>query len=1237
MNADRDAPLSESAARPDEGATLPPTADFESPTVQPDAANKSTDKTHDGVTTEPLIGARTFGEYELLAEIARGGMGVVYKARQKRLNRTVAVKMILAGQLADQDDVRRFLSEAEAAAGLDHPGIVPVYESGEIAGQHFFSMGFVDGQSLAALLAAGPLPPRRAAELVAQVADAVDYAHERGVIHRDLKPGNILLDQEGNPRVTDFGLAKRVAGDSGLTRTGQALGTPSYMPPEQASGKIDAIGRPADVYALGAVLYAALTGRPPFQAATPLDTILQVLEQEPVAPRQLNADIPRDLETIALKCLEKDPHKRYATARDLADELQRFLRGEPIHARPVSRPERAWRWCRRNPVVAMSAASVVVALLTGAGVSTHFAIDERAAKLAAENAAAGERRQAIAADNERVKAEQAAEREKQQRLAAERQSRISDVLRLAAQSQALRADEPIQSILLASHALRLSRDADTSSRASARQALHDSFDSVGGIPLVQRAGRVSPSVAISPDGHWLVTAGDEARLWDLTTDRPAANSFPLGACPNGFAAFSQDGRWLATEDRGTVHLWDLAMDKPAAKAFPFDEGRDPPQSLILSADGHRLATVDKAGSVHIWDLTADDPDKHPLLLRHSIGVRSLAISANGHWVASASPFGAQVWNLTAAEPSKPLKVLAVGQQRIGLSPDAHWLAARGLAGSGISGTRLWDLTATDPNSQPTLLGEGPNAGPLSLLVFSPDGHWLAVDDTGDNTARLWDLTDPAQRCLVLRGHTRPIIGMSISGDNRWAATGSLDKTVRVWDLAATDPAAQAVVLRGHEAAINHLAISPDGRWLATSCGAPGKSRDRTPRLWNLTEDTAVDRIALRGHKKMVFSAAISPDGRLLATGSADKTARLWNLTLGNPTATSQVLNGHEGAVSSVVFAPDGRRLMTASDDKTARVWNLTAVAPAAQCVVLRGHTGPVAKMAISSDAHWLATGCASGDHAVRLWDLKARDPLAGPILLSHPPTTKWPLITGLAFSPDNRLLLTVYNDQKARLWDTSVRDPTAKPILLEAASLLIGAAVAFSSDGRWCATSSPILEHGSRTIRLWDLTAEEPAPSYLTLEPGGNALPIAFAPNGPWLVCGAVDNTVRLWAMTADNRPENVSILTHESDILSAITSADARWLATYTREGLTRVWDLKEPDPSASAVVLSGAGPPLVIAPDGRWLVTGSNALDDGTVRLWRLDPDELIRVARGTAGRGLTEDERRQFMVPAPADATE
>jgi serine/threonine protein kinase len=277
-------------------------------------------------------------------------MGVVYKARQMSLNRTVALKMILAGQLAGEDDVKRFYTEAEAAANLDHPGIVPIYEVGQHEGQHYFSMGYIEGQSLAAKVAKAPLSAGEAAQLVQSVAEAVQFAHDHGVIHRDLKPANVLLDSKGQPRVTDFGLAKRVTGESELTATGQVLGTPSFMPPEQAAGKLDQIGPVSDVYALGAILYTLLTGRPPFQAANPLDTLLQVLEQEPIAPRTLNARIRRDLETIALKCLEKEPRRRYASARELAGELQRFLNGEPIVARPISRTERAWRWCKRKPL-----------------------------------------------------------------------------------------------------------------------------------------------------------------------------------------------------------------------------------------------------------------------------------------------------------------------------------------------------------------------------------------------------------------------------------------------------------------------------------------------------------------------------------------------------------------------------------------------------------------------------------------------------------------------------------------------------------------------------------------------------------------------------------------------------------------------------------------------------------------------------------------------------------------------
>ena len=302
-----------------------------------------------------------FGDYQILGVLARGGMGIVYRARQTSLGRNVALKTILAEQFAGDRDVQRFRSEAQAAATLDHPGIVPIYEVGEHDGRHYYSMALVEGDSLAARIAGGPLESREAARFVEQTAAAVAYAHSQGVIHRDIKPANILIDGGDDVRVTDFGLAKLIEGDHDLTVTGQVLGTPGYMAPEQAEGKKGKVGATVDVYGLGAVLYALLTGRPPFQSESTLETLRLVRESEPVNPRLLNPQAPRDLETICLKCLEKNSQRRYETAADVQFELQRYLRGEPIQARPAGWVYRTWRWCRRRPAAA--AASALLCLL----------------------------------------------------------------------------------------------------------------------------------------------------------------------------------------------------------------------------------------------------------------------------------------------------------------------------------------------------------------------------------------------------------------------------------------------------------------------------------------------------------------------------------------------------------------------------------------------------------------------------------------------------------------------------------------------------------------------------------------------------------------------------------------------------------------------------------------------------------------------------------------------------------
>src|SRR5262245_34230943 len=393
---------------------------------------------------------RYFGDYELLEEIARGGMGVVYRARQVSLNRPVALKMILAGQLATPALVQRFHTEAEAAARLDHPHIVPIFEIGEYDGQHYFSMKLIEGSTLAessscnsrreeAQISISPNvqkksePPhagcyreKEAASLLSKVARAVHYAHQRGILHRDLKPTNILIDSEGEPHVTDFGLAKLIEDDSSLTRSIAILGTPSYMAPEQASGHSKALTTAADVYSLGAILYELLAGQPPFVADNPLEVMRKVMEEDPIPPSVINrqrraeaasftsqmanprSQIDRDLETICLKCLNKDPQLRYGSAQILAEDLDRWRNGEPIQARPVSPAGKLWRWCRRKPTSAVALGSMLMLLVTLAiGSSIAAARIERERKRAKANAVEEARQRSIAEAQKKLAESQA--------------------------------------------------------------------------------------------------------------------------------------------------------------------------------------------------------------------------------------------------------------------------------------------------------------------------------------------------------------------------------------------------------------------------------------------------------------------------------------------------------------------------------------------------------------------------------------------------------------------------------------------------------------------------------------------------------------------------------------------------------------------------------------------------------------------------------------------------------------
>jgi tetratricopeptide (TPR) repeat protein len=593
----------------------------------------------------PSLGTiRYFGDYELLEEIARGGMGVVYRARQISLNRTVAVKMILAGRLASAAEVQRFRAEAAAAANLQHPSIVAIHEVGEHEGQHYFSMDFVEGQNLAQLVREGPLPASRAAAYVRTIAEAIQFAHEHGILHRDLKPSNVLIDTGDVPRITDFGLAKRVKGDSDLTHSGQVIGTPSFISPEQAAGKRQEVGPSSDVYSLGAILYHLLTGRPPFVAGTLETTLAQVLNADPATPRLLNPSIPRDLETICLKCLEKAPARRYETAKELAGVLGRFLRGEPILARPVRAVEKTWRWCRRNPLVSSLVACVLILHIVIAWLSLY--VTYRVNK-----ASGAEKAALVMSVQKQREAEQATANEQQQRRHVEdllkevevqrnrAQTSLVEVARQKEIAEAERAKaveaelEARKQEAAATNALATASKAQSKAEASAREARDEQakVEEVMGFLLGELSDKLRPIGRMD--------------LLRAVTERVLAHyeSIPI-------AGETDERRFAAFKNRGQV----LAIQGDSARAAEAFQ-----TSLEIA---QRLASHDP-GNV-IWQ-------RELLLCHQRIGEISLARGDSAKALEEYEKSLAMAQRLAAQQPSAlPWQQLRLANHvKIG---DVHW-------------------------------------------------------------------------------------------------------------------------------------------------------------------------------------------------------------------------------------------------------------------------------------------------------------------------------------------------------------------------------------------------------------------------------------------------------------------------------------------------------------------------------------------------------------------------------------
>jgi eukaryotic-like serine/threonine-protein kinase len=1082
---------------------------------------------------EPATPIRRLGDYELLEEIARGGMGIVYRARQVSLNRIVALKMIRDSQLATPNAVKRFRIEAEAAARLEHPNLVPLFELGELEGFQFLSMRLIEGSSLAKELHGVPMDVPRVAELMVTLARAIHYAHQRGVLHRDLKPANVLLDSAGAPHITDFGMAKVADRDHGVTLTTDIIGSPNYMSPEQAAGRNDEVTTASDVYSLGAIMFELLTGRPPFRADTALETIRKVVEEEPTPARNLYSFVDRELETICLKCLEKDPSGRYSSAMALAEDLERWLRHEPILARPVSPVERLRKWMRRNPKVTTLLILFHLALILGsAGVLWQW-------------------RRAEKSRDETQKANRSL-------------TRSLDHLQWRSIDALLEDDYAGRAV--AQLAERLRKEPDNWRAATYAISILEQRSFAMPLGAVRaQPEMVSPTLpAINPDGTRIAKTGNDhsVHVFDATTGKEALKPLPHEA---GLASllFSPDGALLAVAMvDGSVNLWDAAsgqlQGRLAAKEKPFHE-------MVFSRDGRRIA-VASGHFLEIWGASEAGKGHPPqTTIEHSSAVGHVRLSRDGARALTWGTNAAQSLVIWDSVTGKRLFTPAGGQ-----TSDAA------IDGSGnrvavISGdyeTTVWDVT-----SGGHLTSIASPLSSISGLAMTPDGERVVlVFHVG--VAQVFSVATGLPISRPMR-HRYWISSLEVDADGKRIITGARDYTARVWDLATGEPIGEPIphpgdvtftrfADRGNRVLLatseygavrfvrawelrrpveplrfqppgardlNAVRLSPDGKLVVVGAWTPTDAisvYDRaTGRLvfgpthiqgdaYGIEFTPDLKKLVVASNSGWLYGwsvadwrplwdpahqpggfqpVAISPDGAAIATGSPDKSLRsslgLWEVKTGK-----LIREMNQGSpIKGLRFSPTGDRIIAGSVDGVAIIWETRN---GGRVTTLKGHTAEVLCVEFSPDGRRVLTG--SYDSTVRIWDAATGREVTSP--LRHQGE-----VSHATFSHDGKKVATAARDGTARIWDAQ----TGLPLVDWMQHRDTVQTVQFDPTDRRLVTR----DHSG--FRLWDTdTGEAITVHYASPVTGGLGLDSptlrdTFSPDGRRVFLGCSMNAASLW------------------------------------------------------------------------------------------------------------------------------